>query len=155
MVEGGGTFSSDDPINKTPIPETTCKIWRIYRDYLARFISQIHSALFGSLHLSHIQHIHTAMMIDVVFVYLNESWSTFAFPAGGKIQTDGGQDDDAFVVDEDDGWIPSPTLDVADDPLEALVQPEKSVGHVTGYIREWLHVVYSAVQISMVRGCVS
>lgn len=62
-------------------------------------------------------------MIDVVFVYLNESWSTFAFPAGGKIQTDGGQDDDAFVVGEDYGWIPSPTLDVADDPLEALVQP--------------------------------
>ena len=100
------------------------------------------------------------MMIDVVFVYLNESWSTFAFPAGGKIQTDGGQDDDDAFVDEDDGWIPSPTLDVADDPLEALVQPEKSAGHVTigtylGYIREWLHVVYSAVQISMVRGCVS
>ena len=40
---------------------------------------------------------HTAMMIDVV-VYLNESWSTLLFRwrrcAGGKIQTDGGQDDE-------------------------------------------------------------
>ena len=94
---------------------------------------------------------HTAMMIDVVFVYLNESWSTFAFPAGGKIQTDGGQDDDAFVVDEDDGWIPSPTLDVAHDPLEALVQPEgERERHIT--INLSSHGVFRRNRIRGIRG---
>ena len=100
-VRGGG-IQSNQSNNETQIPERFCLIWRGLR---VCFGGNIPSLFLSFVHSAHAHCDDGDRLIDVIVVYLNESCGALCFPGGprgsdGKIQTDGGQDDDA-VDDEE------------------------------------------------------